>query len=229
MIDRESAPRAARTGRIDALDEKGAPDFLGAPFSHVGAVRGDNGRMHQDQHARGATTASLFLVVCTVLLTACNTRSLPKSLFITPKRYVNAHFLADKPHRVVKRLDLVMRIGRIHLEGPVSINYSTEFEVNKRIDHELGQVGADYITDVEMTYMELVLPRGVTIAVPFRIGSRRFLNGWVGIPIFGVYPHLAVIHVTGEMIAIDDEPEHRQDHEAEDGPPVETPRPQPTE
>ena len=156
-----------------------------------------------DRHRAACRITAIALIA--TLTASCNTRALPKSLFITPKRFANAHKLSGKSYRVVKHLDVVLRIGRLHLEGPYNINFSTEFQVNQRIDRELGLANADFITDVEMTYMDFVLPRGLTLAIPIKVGSGGFLNGWIGIPIFGIYPHMAVIHVTGDLIAIDDE------------------------
>jgi len=150
--------------------------------------------------------ARLLAVGLVLLLPACSTPQLPKSLFIVPQRYVNAGMLAGRAVHKVKRLDQTISFGRAHLEGPISLDLNAALAVNKYLDEAIVTAGADAVTNLEMTYYDLLLPSGFTAYAPVKADWYDALDGWVGIPVFGIYVHVAWIRLEGDLVTIEDGP-----------------------
>ena len=103
---------------------------------------------------------------------------------------------------VVQRIDEVITFGRAHVEGLFARDYYLNFEINRRIDEAITLAGADAITNVEMTYSDLQFPNGLTLSIPIKTDQFKFLNGWIGVPVLGVYLHVVLISLKGDLVKI---------------------------
>ncbi len=105
---------------------------------------------------------------------------------------------------VVQKIDEVFTFGRAHVEGVYSKDYYLNFEINRQIDQAITRAGADAITNVEMTYSDLQFPNGLTLSIPVKTNLIKFLNGWIGVPVLGVYLHVVLISLKGDLVKIRD-------------------------
>lgn len=138
--------------------------------------------------------------------TGCSARALPKSLFIIPKHYVNAGTLQGRRTRFVRRLDETLSFGRIHAEGLVHLNFPNRIEVERYLETALIRSGADAVTNLEMTFYDMVIPFGTTLFIPMDLNICEALDGWIGIPFLRLTVHVARVRLEGDLVTIEDAP-----------------------
>ena len=134
------------------------------------------------------------------------TLAFAKGKHLVCKIHCQADLLAGKAVRTVKHVDETISYGRAHLEGPVSVDLNAALAVNRYLDAVIANAGADAVTNLEMTYYDLLLPSGLTAYVPPKAEWYDALDGWVGIPVFGVYVHVAWIRLEGDLVKIEGGP-----------------------